>query len=54
MFPDIRTPEEKAEEDIYEFIRLVEDADVEVVGRDEEYVPDSPRLKRSHPNYTGV
>lgn len=50
MTPDIRTPREKVEQDIYEFTRLVEDANIEYVGKDHEYVPDSPEIRKDHPN----
>lgn len=36
----------RLEADIAAFQAAVIDADVECVGRDEEYVPDSPRLQK--------
>lgn len=50
MAPDIRTPKEKVEQDIFEFQRLVEDADIEFVGEDHDYVPDGPLAREGHPN----
>lgn len=40
----------KVEADVEEMKRVVANADVVDVGVDTEYVPDSPRLRQSHPN----
>lgn len=50
--PSVHDAKQKAKvrADIERFRDLVADADVTVVGEDHEYVPDSPRLKRTHPN----
>lgn len=40
----------KVRDDVDEFKQLVENAEVVDVGVDTEYVPDSPRLRESHPN----
>jgi len=36
----------KVESDIDKFKQLVQNAEIEYVGKDEEYVPDAPRLQR--------
>lgn len=53
--PDSPSPgDEKAKamvyQDIEQFKDLVQNADVVDVGKDTEYVPDSPRLREDHPN----
>lgn len=50
--PDVVTAKAKSKlkSDIQAFKHAITNADVEYVGRDTEYVPESPRLRETHPN----